>query len=291
MLNSLKWRRNAAKRPLASAKYVSLADFYDRLGRATFLQDWTGSEINTPQTFSLDEAIKLDKELRAKRAKLQQQAGRSSDEYVEALIRQNELLGDLDLEYLAGEPDLRDLVYRLDWLSTYFRKHPPLEDATSYEQHYQAFRRHTETIGTLEKLLANGTIHALAATSSGRQVVHEDVWGAESVSFDICASAAQIGSKRLSKVCFSRVDVDRYLSIVSKHGATASPAKRTIETEALDALMQLMVDGAKRPKRSVRQEFMRRFPGLTARGFDKVWTRACEASDSGWDQPGRPSGS
>lgn len=263
-------------------QYLSLAEFFDQLGKQKFAE-WTGQEVTADETVSYNEAMALRAELDAKTVELSKQVKRSDANYVDHLIRQNEVTGDLDFN-----PPLRKLVYRLDVLHSYFRTHPPLENRGAYEAAYSTFVRRQAIIKLIRELLAQEVLQAYESGEEGRREVPGDVWGSRSIRFDLRDGSVSVGSRTLVNVSIRFDDARRIVSTLAGKPVSGAPA----EKGAQQALIQMMTEqrDTRRSKAAVWEELKGEFPGLSERGFDRIWAQACGATGSGWNKAGRPRG-
>lgn len=263
-------------------RYISLAEFFDQLGRRRFF-DWTGQEITANETVSYDEAMALRAELDVKTAELSKRVKRSDADYVDHLIRQSELTGDLDFN-----PPFRKLVYRIDALHSYFRTHPPLEDRSAYEAAYSTFVRRQSIMEQLRELLAQEVLRVFESGEEGRREVPGDVWGSRSVRFELRDGSARVGPRTLVNISIRLDDAQRILSTLAGKPISGAPA----EKRAQQTLIRIMNEqrDVRRSKAEVWEEIKGEFPALSKRGFNRIWDQACEATGSGWNKAGRPRG-
>ncbi|MBA1154929.1 hypothetical protein [Microvirga mediterraneensis] len=268
--------------PQHLTRYISLTQFFEQLGRLTFAESWSGREISADTVIPYEEALVLSAELKAKSAELAKRSGQSDIDYVDHLIRQNELTGDLD-----HNAPFRRLIYRLDFLHSYFRAHP-IEDKAGYETAYSTHLRRQSTVEKIREVLAQQALQAFESTEDGRREVSGDVWGSKDVDLDIEANSARAGPRKLVNISFHLDDAQRIISSLAGRAIATGKA----EADAKRCLITMMNDHgtARRSKSEVWKELKGEFPGLSEKGFERAWTAACEATRSGWNKAGRPRG-
>ena len=126
--------------PQSLLTYIPFVDAFDWLGLHRFGKCWTGNEIATPETYSLDQAKEWKAELNEKNKLLKERVGKNDRDYTNECIRVDEATGYLEdehLDQLGNEQDsLYILIYRIDWLYAYFDSCPSIDDGEAYERRF-----------------------------------------------------------------------------------------------------------------------------------------------------------
>lgn len=278
---------DAQEFPTKMAAYVHLLEAFTRLGRLRFSSEWTGEEVSVQDIMAYDEAARLQAELDAERAKLPQHDYESDDDYIAAIIAEDERSGFLALDSVYDDDEFARLIKRICRILGQLSELPPLKDEEGYQAKHQACLRRQAIEKLITELLEQGALVAYHAGPTQREEIPIDKWGARRRRFDIELGSATIGSDVYSRISFPRAEFEEVLRDLAG-GRSEGVAS---EVAARSELISWMAERDRMTKKAARSKLQQEFPTLSERSFNRIWADACRETGSGWGMPGRPKSS
>lgn len=278
--------------PQSLRDHLDFAEAFYELGRRLFPNAWTGKEAAPPgwETVLPAEHAALQREADEMRRRLSRMGYSNPDEYVRAVIAQNEFTGDFDSECLEDdprEPNTRPkLIARLySLLQELDCRFEP--DNPGYAELLDLRDRKQATLEVLLSLLADGRVPAFSQDGHIRAAIAPERWAKSGLDIDVSNSTVHLpGDWQRKRIVVSATEACAAFKQCAQ--PQSGNKKRDTQREVREELTKMMRDAPDDPrtKSAVRKEL----PAVPDRVFDRIWSEAIKATGAiSWAKPGRRS--